>query len=116
MSKARAFIPVVFAVGFGVANACWAFGPAFEEQAQERAEKARKLEEGERPLGKEVTTSIKAAADASRSEATAEALQSKPSVWQTAAKFWDKPSNVSSPTSEISEAITKNQKPDESSK
>ncbi|KFZ15876.1 hypothetical protein V501_02513 [Pseudogymnoascus sp. VKM F-4519 (FW-2642)] len=116
MSKGRAFIPVVFAVGFGVANALWAFGPAFEEQAQERAEKARKLEEGDKPLDKEVTASIKAAADASRSEATAEALQSKSNVWQTAAKFWDKPSNVSSPTNEVSQAITKGQKPDESSK
>ncbi|KFZ03534.1 hypothetical protein V502_10863 [Pseudogymnoascus sp. VKM F-4520 (FW-2644)] len=116
MSKSRAFIPVVLAAGFGVANVLWAFGPAFEEQAQERAEKARRLADGEKPLDEEVTTSIKAAAAASRSEATAEALQSKPNFWQTTAKFWDKPSNVSPPTNETSQTIFKGQKPDESSK
>ncbi|OBT69590.1 hypothetical protein VE03_00842 [Pseudogymnoascus sp. 23342-1-I1] len=114
MSKGRAFIPVVLAAGFGVANALWAFGPAFEEQAQERAEKARRQADGDKPLDEEVTASIKAAADASRSEATAEALQSKPDLWQTAAKFWDKPSNVSKPTNETSQTVTKGQKPDES--
>ncbi|KFY87559.1 hypothetical protein V498_07120, partial [Pseudogymnoascus sp. VKM F-4517 (FW-2822)] len=53
MSKSRAFIPVVLAAGFGVANVLWAFGPAFEEQAQERAEKAKRLADGEKPLGEE---------------------------------------------------------------
>ncbi|KFY24355.1 hypothetical protein V493_05296 [Pseudogymnoascus sp. VKM F-4281 (FW-2241)] len=116
MSKGRAFIPVVLATGFGVANVLWAFGPAFEEQAQERAEKARRLAEGDKPLDKEVTASIKAAGDASRSEATAEALQSKPSLWQTAATSWDKPSDGSSHTNEASQTVMKGEKRDESSR
>jgi hypothetical protein len=150
MSKGRAFIPVVFAVGFGVANGMFCpitwfvtcakrykLSGLSVQHSRSKLKSGRrklglllyilcdieqcwyifrKLEEGDKPLDKEVTASIKAAADASRSEATAEALQSKSNVWQTAAKFWDKPSNVSSPTNEISQTITKGQKPDESSK
>ncbi|KFY66009.1 hypothetical protein V496_02230 [Pseudogymnoascus sp. VKM F-4515 (FW-2607)] len=116
MSKSRAFIPVVLAAGFGVANVLWAFGPAFEEQAQERAEKAKRLADGEKPLGEEVIASIKAAADTSRSEATAEALESKSTFWQKTAKFWDKPSDISPPANETAQTISKNQKPDESSR
>ncbi|KFY38464.1 hypothetical protein V494_04360 [Pseudogymnoascus sp. VKM F-4513 (FW-928)] len=116
MSRSRAFIPVVLAVGFGVANGLWAFGPAFEEQAREREEKARRLAEGEKPLDEDVAASIKAAADASRSEATAEALQSKQSFWQTKAKFWDKPSDGPPNTDGVSQGITKGDKPDEPSR
>lgn len=76
----------------------------------------RRLAEGDKPLDEEVTASIKAAGDASRSEATAEALQSKPSLWQTAAKFWDKPSDGSSHNNEASETVMKGEKRDESSR
>ncbi|KFX95849.1 hypothetical protein V490_03651 [Pseudogymnoascus sp. VKM F-3557] len=116
MSRARAFIPVVLAAGFGVANVLWAFGPAFEEQAQERAEKARRQADGEKPLDEAVTASIKAAAEASRSEATAEALQSKPSILESAAKFWDKDSYVSPQANVTPKPITKAPGGDDSSK
>lgn len=76
----------------------------------------RRLVEGEKPLDEALTASIKAAGDASRAEATAEALQSKPSLLETAAKFWDKSSHVSSNTKEFPETIAKDQKSDGPSK
>jgi hypothetical protein len=72
--------------------------------------------EGEKPLGEDVTASIKAAADASRSNATASALQSNTNTWRTKLNFWDKSSDGSSQRNEKAQTTTKGQKPDDSSR
>ncbi|KIN02545.1 hypothetical protein OIDMADRAFT_52384 [Oidiodendron maius Zn] len=111
MSNTRVALPVLLALGFGVANGILVFGPAFKEQKEARDQMQQALEGAP-----QIESSQVALKDSESSAIQATAVKSPPksntsAPWWSSLSLWSRETNTGSgkPGDELP---TTKQKPD----